>query len=191
MNRPISIFGFLALLLVEACAGGGGGTPTPTPPPPNVWATSLAYVDPGGTGCRLLKNAALSTPTRLVLDVVGPTGQTGQGVSFILRVDGAKASWVNPPASAGLVQSLAFNPGSGPAALVGKDKGGGELQGAVFQKTGSLALGQPLARVCLELKANSVAANSSIGFAFNSGNALSDSGTVTTLSMATGQLSGQ
>lgn len=177
-------------MLALACGGGGGGASSPAAPV-TTWASTLAYTDPSGGGFRFVKNSTLSSPARLVLDLVGPTGQNGQGVAFILMTDASKVSWAQPPSSPGLVQNLAFNLGGGTPAQVGLDKGGGVLQGAIFQKSGSLALGQPLARVCLALKANAVNVNTSIGFTFTAGNILSDTGAVTPLSITTGSLLAQ
>jgi hypothetical protein len=146
----------------------------------------LAYTDPTGSGFRLLKNAALSTPNRLVLDLAGPAGQNAQGFSFIFNADGSKVQWAPPPASIGLVQSLAFGSGGTPPVLVGKDMGGGTLQGAAFQKAGSQPMGQPLARVCLDLKANSVSPNASVSLSFTMGNMLSDVGVVSSITVAVG-----
>ena len=129
--------------------------------------------------------------TRLVLEVAGPTGQSGRGLAFLLSADPAKVSWATPPGGSGLVQSLAFDPGTGVPALVGKDKGGGVLQGAAFQKSGSPSFGQPLVRVCLELKSGSVPVNAAVPLAFTSGNTLSSAGTVSTLSLAVGGLAAQ
>jgi hypothetical protein len=140
-------------------------------------ATTLVYTDPVSADYRLLKNAALSMPSRLVLDLVGPSGQSGQGLAFILTADPTKVSWIQPPNTTGLVQIL-----------TGTDKGGGALHGAVFRKTGALALGQPLARICLVLKLNATPANTTVGFTLTAGNTLSDTGTVLPLILATGTL---
>jgi hypothetical protein len=133
-----------------------------------------------------MKNAGLSTSSRLVLDLVGPTGQSAQGVAFILHADPAKVQWGPPPVSAGLVQSIAFDVSGPTPALVGNDKGGGTLQGAAYQKAGSQALGQPLVRICLQLKANSVSPNASVSLTFTEGNLLSNTGTVAPIGVAMG-----
>jgi hypothetical protein len=151
-------------------------------------ATTLVYTDPVSADYRLLKNAALSMPSRLVLDLVGPSGQSGQGLAFILTADPTKVSWIQPPNTTGLVQNLAFDPGGAAQILTGTDTGGGALHGAVFRKTGALALGQPLARICLVLKLNATPANTTVGFTLTAGNTLSDTGTVLPLILATGTL---
>lgn len=192
MKRVVPSFAVLALGLVLACGGGGGGGGTVTQPPPtNTWASSLTYTDPPGTGFRLLKNSGSSTPSRLVLELVGPSGQSGQGVTFILNAEASKVSWTNPPGAGTLVKNLAFNLGNVTPALVGKDKGGGTLQGAAFQKSGSQPLGQPLVQVCLEFIGNNVPVNSTINLAFTSGNTLSDSGTIASSQIAVGKLVAQ
>ena len=187
MNRILSASNLSFLFLLSACGGGGGSSaPTPTPVPTPTWATSLAYTDPPATGFRLVKNTSLSTPSHLVLDLAGPSGQNAQGLSFILTADAGKVQWTTPPSASGLVQNLAFSLGSGTPALVGKDIGGGILQGAAFQKAGSQPLGQPLLRVCLDLKPGSVAVNANVSLSCTGGNLLSDTGSVISLSVATG-----
>lgn len=79
-----------ALLLLLACAG---SSTTSTPAPQT--ATSLAYTDPTPAAGEwaLVKDAGASTPKRLVLNLVGPTGALFRGVGFNLKADATKVAF--------------------------------------------------------------------------------------------------
>jgi hypothetical protein len=93
------------------------------------------YQDPAGTGWRLVKNAEQSTGNRLVLDLVGPQGQSGRGVDLTLALDATQATWApaTEDATAGFVANKAFTLGSAPHLLKGTVKGGTLSVGA-YQK---------------------------------------------------------
>src|SRR6059058_4158927 len=71
----------LLLALVAAC---GSSAPQAAPPPPGA-AQGLEYQDPPASGWRLVKDAS-STPERLVLSLVGPTGLKTRGAAFNLQL---------------------------------------------------------------------------------------------------------
>ena len=106
-----------------------------------------------------MKNAA-STSTHLVLDLLGPTTGTAQGVTLTLSADAAKVGWVDVAAggtTTTLVTNVAFNLGAAPQILKAKATGD-VLQATVAQKnpTTPLALnGTSLLRVALDLKPGS------------------------------------
>jgi hypothetical protein len=129
--------------------------------------SGLAYTNPTGTGWRLLKDAT-STPTRLVLNLVGPAGAKGRGVGLNLRGDAAVkfAKFANGSYIQDLgVFRLNNKHGAitiyGEAAtkdvgtLVGGVKEGGRvLSVGAFQKDRrwpAQALDQPLFQIALEL----------------------------------------
>ncbi len=194
MRQNIRIGTFGLMILAIACGGGGGGTTGTTPPPPKTWADTLVYADPAGSGYRWVKNGSLSTASRLTLELIGPTGKSGRGLSFIMNLDAAKVTWGNPAGSPLPVQNVAFtNLGPGVPVLVGKvgGSGNGTLQGAIFQKSGSQPLNQILARVSMDLKSAAVPVNSSVSLSFTDGREISDAGVLAPISISIGSLSAQ
>ncbi|MBL0312831.1 MAG: hypothetical protein IPP78_08970 [Holophagaceae bacterium] len=177
---------------ILSVSGSGGSTTSSTTITviAKTIADTLTYTDPGGTGFRLVRNAGLSTASKLVLDLTGPTG-TGQGVAFIVSADQTKVTWSNPPSSGSLAGNVAYTLGSGTQAIVGKVTGD-QLHGAAFQKPGAAAvnLAQPLMRISLDLKSN-IPVNTSVPMAFIGGNQLPASGGPSAIAVAVGTLLAQ
>jgi len=121
-------------------------------------ATTLAYTDPVSTTTYLLKkNTTLSTPTHLVLDLVGPTGATGSGISASFTADTTKVTWTNVASSDVAATYLqtggTFNLGTGTPILKGKVTGS-VLQVTAAQKgtASPVSLNSALFRIALDLK---------------------------------------
>jgi hypothetical protein len=147
----------LLLVSLVACSGGGGNSST-QPVPPVVYATNLTYADPSGTASyRLIKNVSLSTTTRLVLDLYGPSGQAARGLSFFLSADTSRVDFVNPAGSgvSAISAGSVFNLGSEPKLL--KDKltqSNVNLEVGIYQKGGAAATfgSTPILSLALNLK---------------------------------------
>lgn len=92
-----------AVLLVSlACGGGGGGS--------TVAATGFAFsADTATTNWRLVRDAT-STSSHLVLDLLAPTGTSGQGITLILTTDTAAATWAPVTGTSYAVQTLYASP---------------------------------------------------------------------------------
>ncbi|BDU71596.1 hypothetical protein [Mesoterricola silvestris] len=149
MNPRILLPVLLGTLL--ACGGGGGGNSTP------ATASSLTYADPAAATYLLKKNTALSTSGHLVLELWGPAGATGCGVTAAFTLGGTAASWhnVNAADAAGtyVANGTAFDLGAGTPILKAKLTGT-SLAATVAEKgTGApKALDKALLRIALDLK---------------------------------------
>jgi hypothetical protein len=147
----------LGALLATGCSGSSSSTSAPSAVPA---ATRLAYVDPSGSGWRLVRNAS-STSTRLVLDLVGPAGQRSRGVGFNLPLpSGLKAGAFEDGLllrGTGVYELLSSaNDPSEPVALVGGVTPGRKLSVGIYQKDRSRSAkdsGVPLLQVALLLDA--------------------------------------
>lgn len=150
----------LVLLGLLACGGGSSSSSSPASTAPSApAATSLAYTNPAGTGWRLVKDAS-STPTHLVLNLVGPAGTMGRGAAFTLKSDATKITFgkINGEyiEDAGLLE-LAYDPTDpNEARLLAGGVKGDLLMAGAFQKDRGLSakdLGAPLFRVAIDFKA--------------------------------------
>ena len=160
----------LLLNLVLAC-GGGSSSPAPTPAP--APAKGLVYTDPTGTGWRLVKDPA-STPSRLLLNLVGPAGLKTRGAGFNLKAPASihfgsfvESAW--PIKDLGVYELWNTDPypndgsvavGSDPLEprlLAGGVKAGNVLTVGIFQKDRRASAkdsGHPLCQVALEFEAS-------------------------------------
>lgn len=130
---------------LSVSAGGGSGTP----------AKEVTYTDPAGTGWRLLKDAS-STSTKLVLNLVGPSGTKarGAGMNLVMDAKGALA-WVKFSDGSYIKDGGVFSTGSGDAKLLlGGVKGDKLMVGAFQSKAADPArsVDKPLYGFTFELK---------------------------------------
>lgn len=131
---------FLNLL---ACGGSRSSSPAP--------ASSLVYTDPAAGGFRFVRNAALSSNTHLVLDLLGPNDLTGRGVAFTLAYGNAPVAWSRvAPADSHFMQNLAFDLGTG-VQIFDTQISNDVLRAGAFQKGhgNDRPFSQPLVRVSL------------------------------------------
>ena len=151
-----------ALLLCAGCLQGASNTPAPPVSAPPA-ATGLTYVDPPPQGWRLVRDPG-STPTRLLLDLVGPSGLQTRGAAFNLQLPiGVRARSFDetrfPVRDLGIYellnsQPLPNAPAPEPVLLAGAVKPGNLLTVGVFQKDRRVTAkesGVPLFQIALEL----------------------------------------
>jgi hypothetical protein len=107
------------LLVLAACGGSSGGGHS------DAASSGLSYTNPTGTsGNFALVLDSASTPSNLVLDLVGPSGTPAVGVTFGFNVNFTQAAWATTPVANGTLF------GTGGATLLCKGWAtGGSLQG--------------------------------------------------------------
>lgn len=179
MNICKTLISLALVGLLAACGGGGEDDSATTTTPSDATtdadaqgaaggppATKLNYTDPAGTGWRLVRDSS-STDTRLVLNLIGPSGLTSRGVGFNLKKgtgvtfgkfgDGGYAN------NTGVFELKGSNSNYEPYAGTDADpvlfvsaplKSGEVLSTGIFQKDRTRSpkdLTQPLLQVALEL----------------------------------------
>lgn len=159
-------------------------------------AATLAYTDPT-TGTYLLKkNTTLSSGTHLVLELVGPAGTTGTGVSVAFSTDTTKVTWTNvapgDAPSTFVANGTALTLGVAPQILKAK-VAGNSLQATVAQKgTGSpVSLNAPLLRVALDLKPSQTPGPITLSADSAKCQVLDGAGTISGITVTVGTLTAQ
>jgi hypothetical protein len=164
----------LSLAFIIACRSSGpsnGGTNSTVVTVKTI-ADTLNYSDPASGSYRLVKNAAKSSASHLVLDLVGPSGSLS-GVGFYLTADQTKVTWTTvDTGDAEKIKSSVFS-----NTLVKSKVTGDTLQAGIYQKgtTGAInaATTTVLASVALDLRRGMVIANPpTVGLAAVSGKAI-------------------
>ncbi len=165
------------------------GTATVTVPA----AQAGGYTNPPDTrGWRLVKNTSASSGNHLVLDLLGPTGQSGRGVALTLSVDAARADWAKvSSADTEYVTNGLFSLGDAPRLLKGAAKDG-TLRVGVFQKGTSgpaTAYTGALVSVAVDVKLDpSLPAGTRIPLSVLKGQVLTATGDLRNIDVAVGVL---
>jgi hypothetical protein len=94
------LFAAAALLVLAGCGGAGGGA--------GATAQGLAYANPANAQGQfaLVLDAAASSGSTLVLDLVGPAATPAVGVTFGFNLDTTRAAWAATPVSNGTLFTL-------------------------------------------------------------------------------------
>jgi hypothetical protein len=140
-----------AISAILGCGGGGGGGSS-TPPRSITPATQLVYpaTVADTTSWRLELDPA-NTGTPLLLDVLAPTGTSGQGFTVVLSTDPANAVWSKIDQNGDYaLQSLITNP---KVNIASRSASGGDLRIVFGQTQGTpVSYGtSPVVQVALEL----------------------------------------
>ncbi|QRO01722.1 hypothetical protein JRI60_23205 [Archangium violaceum] len=157
-------------------------------------ATGISYEDPQGTGWRLVKNAALSTDDRLVLDLLAPAGTAGRGVDLTLSADQPRASWAKlASGDSEYALNHAFDLGSGPQLFRSNAKDSTLLVGAFQKGTAAPAVSftGPVLSVALDLKTGPTLPSGPVELRVTKAHALPGSGTLGPIDVAVGALTAQ
>ncbi|MFB1481277.1 hypothetical protein [Corallococcus sp. RDP092CA] len=151
-------------------------------------AGSVKYVDPTGTGWRLVRNDSLSSGNTLVLDLVGPTGQSGRGADLTLGLDAATASWSTVDGSE-YVANRGYDLGAAPQLLKSGVKGS-TLRVGVYQKGAPAhAYNGALLSVALTVNASAeTPAGTVVPLSVLKAHALPASGSLQTINVAVGTI---
>ncbi|RKH65390.1 hypothetical protein D7X96_23815 [Corallococcus interemptor] len=151
-------------------------------------AGSVRYVDPAGTGWRLVRNASLSSGNTLVLDLMGPTGQSGRGADLTLGLDAATAAWSTVEGSE-YVANGGYDLGAAPHLLKSGVKGG-TLSVGVYQKGAAAhAYNGALLSVALTVKATAeTPAGAVVPLTVLKAHALPASGSLQAINVAVGTI---
>lgn len=198
-SRSFQFGGAAALLfLLTACGGGSHSSGSSASQSTAAAATGLRYTDPASTGWRLIQDPS-TTPTHVVLDLVGPAGTLTRGAAFNLQSDATKMDWgkLNGLYIEDLgVFELAADPTdpNEPRLLVGGIKGD-VLSVADLQKVAvysSKNAGQPLFRVAVDLKSGAqLHPGDTVPLAVTKAKSLGDDFLSTNITIATGTLVAQ
>ncbi|NOK07468.1 Ig-like domain-containing protein [Corallococcus exercitus] len=151
-------------------------------------AGTVKYVDPTGTGWRLVRNASLSSGNTLVLDLVGPTGQSGRGADLTLGLDADTASWSTVDGTE-YVANGGYDLGAAPQLLKSAVKGS-TLSVGVYQKGAPAhAYNGALLSVALTVKATAeTPAGAVVPLNVLKAHALPASGSLQAISVAVGTI---
>ncbi|NNC17777.1 hypothetical protein HJC22_18850 [Corallococcus exiguus] len=151
-------------------------------------AGTVKYVDPTGTGWRLVRNATLSSGNTLVLDLVGPTGQSGRGADLTLGLDAATAAWSTVDGTE-YVANAGYDLGTAPQLLKSGVKGS-TLSVGVYQKGAPAhAYNGALLSVALTVKATAeTPAGTAVPLTVLKAHALPASGSLQTINVAVGTI---
>ncbi len=140
-----------AFLVTFGCGGGGGGASSSSR---SVTAASQLSYQPSGadTTAWRLEQDSTSTATHLVLDLMAPTGTTGQGFTVVLSTDPGNAAWSKPDGSNYALQNL-FSSAAPNVSRVSVSASGADLRIVFGQPQGTAKAmdGGPVVQVSLDL----------------------------------------